>query len=225
MLNALEQDGFAILPEVLLASEAQRLIDEIDRSPLTRSRADIRHAMRHPAIAHLAREPRLQEVAREILGSEAVPFHATLFDKSPRANWLVVWHQDTALPLRDQRDVPGWGPWSVKDGIIYAHAPAGALRQVVALRIHLDNCTVHNGPLRVLPGTHTEGVLSDHAIEKFAARIAPVDCVVPQGGVLAMRPLLIHASSKSQAEAPRRVLHVEYAASMTIESELELAVA
>ena len=154
----------------------------------------------------LAREPRLQEVAREILGSEAVPFHATLFDKSPRANWLVVWHQDTALPLRDQRDVPGWGPWSVKDGIIYARAPAGALRQVVALRIHLDNCTVHNGPLRVLPGTHTEGVLTDHAIEKFAARIAPVDCVVPQGGVLAMKPLLIHASSKSQAEAPRRVL-------------------
>jgi ectoine hydroxylase-related dioxygenase (phytanoyl-CoA dioxygenase family) len=224
-LNAVEQDGFAILSEVLSPSEAQRLIDEIDRSPLTRSRAGIRHAMRHPAIARLAREPRLQELAREILGAEALPFRATLFDKSPRANWLVVWHQDTALPLRNQRDVLGWGPWSVKEGIIYAHAPASALRQVVALRIHLDHCIVNNGPLRVLPGTHTEGVLTDEAIEKFAARIAPVDCVVPQGGVLAIRPLLIHASSKSQVEAPRRVLHVEYAASMTIESGLELAVA
>lgn len=224
-LNAVEQDGFGILTEVLSPSEAQRVIDEIDSSPLTRSRAGIRHAMRHPSIARLAREPRLQGLAQEILGGEALPFRATLFDKSPRANWLVVWHQDTALPLREQRGVPGWGPWSVKDGIVYAHAPAGALRRVVALRIHLDHCTAHNGPLRVLPGTHTEGVLTDDAIEKFAARIAPVDCVVPQGGVLAMRPLLIHASSKSQVESPRRVLHIEYAASIAIESGLELAIA
>ncbi|HSZ62866.1 MAG TPA: phytanoyl-CoA dioxygenase family protein [Terriglobales bacterium] len=224
-LNAVEQHGFAILPEVISADEAQRLIDEIGRSPLTRSRAGIRHAMRHPAIAHLAHEPRLQGLAREILGGEALPFRATLFDKSPQANWLVVWHQDTALPLREQRVVPGWGPWSVKNGIIYAHAPASALRRVVALRIHLDHCTEHNGPLRVLPETHTEGVLTDDAIEKFAARVAPVNCMVPQGGVLAMRPLLIHASSKSQVEAPRRVLHVEYAGLMTMESGLELAIA
>jgi hypothetical protein len=84
-LNAVEQDGFAILPEVLSASEVHRLIDEIDGSPLTRNRAGIRHATRHPAIARLAREPRLQELAREILGGEALPFRATLFDKSPRA--------------------------------------------------------------------------------------------------------------------------------------------
>lgn len=97
----------------------------------------------------------------------------------------------------------------MKDGIIYAHSPASAVRQAVALRVHLDHCTVHNGPLRVLPGTHTEGVLTDDAIEKFAARIAPVDCVVPHGGVLAARPLLIPASSKSQVEAPRRALPIE----------------
>jgi hypothetical protein len=44
---------------------------------------------------------------------------ATLFDKSPTANWLVVWHQDTALPVQERREAPGWGPWSVKDGVIY----------------------------------------------------------------------------------------------------------
>jgi len=37
-----------------------------------------------------------------------------------------------------------------------------------------------------------------------------------------MRPLLVHASSKSQLEAPRRVLHIEYAASMMIDTNLEL---
>jgi hypothetical protein len=43
--------------------------------------------------------------------------------------------------------------------------------------------------------------------------------------VLAMRPLLIHASSKSQSDVPRRVLHIEYSASMAVGKGLELAIA
>jgi ectoine hydroxylase-related dioxygenase (phytanoyl-CoA dioxygenase family) len=224
-LNIIEEHGFRVFPEVLLPHETRRLVDDLDQSPLRRSKAGVRHALRHPSVAALAREPRLLNIAQEVLGAEARPFRATLFDKSPQANWLVVWHQDTALPLRERHDTPSWGPWSVKDGVVYAHAPASVLRQVLALRIHLDDSTAHNGPLRVLPGTHTEGVLSDDAIHEFAAQAEPTDCLVPQGGVLAMRPLLIHSSSKSQSAVLRRVLHIEYSASMTVGEGLELAVA
>jgi ectoine hydroxylase-related dioxygenase (phytanoyl-CoA dioxygenase family) len=224
-LTVVEEQGFGVLPEVLLPRETRRLIDGLDQTPLRRSKAGVRHALRHPSVAALAREPRLLNIAQEVLGAGALPFRATLFDKSPQANWLVVWHQDTALPLRECHDSPGWGPWSVKDGVVYAHAPASVLCQVLALRIHLDDSTAENGPLRVLPGTHREGVLSDDAIHEFAAQIEPTDCLVPQGGVLAMRPLLIHASSKSQSEGLRRVLHIEYSASMTVGAGLELAVA
>jgi len=223
--SLVEEQGFAILPDVLLPREAQRLIDDLDQSALRRSKAGIRHALSHPAVASLAREPRLLHIAQGILGPEASPFRATVFDKSRQANWLVVWHQDTALPLRERRDTPGWGPWSVKDGVVYAHAPASALRRVVALRIHLDDSTRQNGPLKVLPGSHTQGVLSDDAIQELAAQIAPVNCVVPQGGVLVMRPLLVHASSKSQLEMPRRVLHIEYSETPMVAANLELAVA
>jgi hypothetical protein len=38
-----------------------------------------------------------------------------------------------------------------------------------------------------------------------------------------MRPLLIHASSKSHSDRPRRVLHIEYAASDSIAEPLYLA--
>src|SRR5205823_4505707 len=155
-------------------------------------------------------------IAQQILGSDALPFRATLFDKSPTANCLVVWHQDTALPFRERREMPGWGPWSVKDGVIYAHAPASALSQVLALRLHLDDSTPENGPLRVLPKTHTLGVLSDDELHDLSTRVAAIDCLVRSGGVLAMRPLIVHASSKSQSHAPRRVLHIEYAASACI---------
>jgi hypothetical protein len=77
----------------------------------------VRHALRHPSVATLAREPRLLNIAQEVLGAEARPFRATLFDKSPQANWLVVWHQDTALPLRNRHDTPSWGPWSGQSGL------------------------------------------------------------------------------------------------------------
>jgi ectoine hydroxylase-related dioxygenase (phytanoyl-CoA dioxygenase family) len=154
-----------------------------------------------------------------------VPFRATLFDKSAEANWLVAWHQDTALPLRQRSEKPGWGPWSVKKGVVYAHAPAEALMRVVALRIHLDDSGAANGPLRVLPGTHRAGVLTDEQIRALGHEVPAVDCSIMKGGVLAMRPLVVHASSKSQSEMARRVLHIEYTNSMTIAEGLELSTA
>src|SRR5262249_53495106 len=141
------------------------------------------------------------------------------------ANWLVVWHQDTALPLRRRVELSGWGPWSVKGGVIYAHAPAAALAQVVALRIHLDDSTSENGPLRVLPGSHTFGLLSDERIAELQQVITAVECLASVGGVVAMRPLVVHSSSKSRDTGPRRVLHIEYATAVELGPDIELAVA
>lgn len=223
--KAIEEHGFAVLPEVFSRESLDYLLQEIDELAPRRSRAGVRHALQLPPVAQLARQPRMIEVARGVLGPDAFPFRATLFDKSPAANWLVVWHQDTALPLRERSEAPGWGPWSVKEGIHYAHTPTATLSQVMALRVHLDDSSAGNGPLRVLPGTHTLGVLSDESAHEVATRLAPVDCVAPKGGVVVMRPLIIHASSKSHAATQRRVLHIEYAASDSIAQPLHLAVA
>jgi len=220
----IEQSGFSILPSTFSQDETLELVSDLQRSPLRRSKAGIRHALRHQAIRDLAADPELLSVARDVLGHGATPFRATLFDKSPRANWLVVWHQDTALPLQERRNTSGWGPWSVKDGITYAHAPVTALSQVLALRVHLDDSNADNGPLRVLPGSHVKGVLSDDDIEQLV-RVTPAsDCLVPQGGVLVMSPLIVHASSKAQSDRPRRVIHIEYAACRCFDGGLELAI-
>jgi ectoine hydroxylase-related dioxygenase (phytanoyl-CoA dioxygenase family) len=223
--EAVDENGFAILPEVFSRESLDVLLQEINELAPRRSRAGARHALKLAPVAELAWRSPMIELAREVLGPDAFPFRATLFDKSPGANWLVVWHQDTALPLRFQLEVTGWGPWSVKEGIHYAHAPTSALSQVVALRVSFDDSTAQNGPLRVLPGTHTLGVLSDDGVHEVATRAVPVDCIVPKGGVMIMRPLVIHASSKSQSEVPRRVLHIEYAASDSIAKPLQLAIA
>jgi Phytanoyl-CoA dioxygenase (PhyH) len=222
-LSAVKDRGFAIIPDVLNPSDVDSLLGKLSEPGLSRSRAGIRHAMRISCVNTLAHDERLLGIARRILGNDALPFKATIFDKSLTANWLVVWHQDTALPLKQRRDWPEWGPWSVKDGVTYAHAPASALSKMVALRVHLDDSTLENGPLRVLPGTHELGVLTDNAIHDLSTKISCVDCPVPKGGVLAMRPLLVHASSKSLANLPRRVLHIEYAETTAIVDGLELA--
>ncbi len=221
----IEGRGFAVIPQVLEEDRVALLAENLAVADLRRSRAGVRHALGIAAVASLANDPRVLELARGILGTSAYPFRATVFEKTTDANWLVVWHQDTALPLRRREETPGWGPWSVKEGVIYAHAPASALSQVLALRVHLDDSTSQNGPLRVLPATHTLGVLSDDAIHQLAQDVAPVECCVPRGGIVAMKPLVVHSSSKSQSECARRVLHIEYAASTAIAEGLELAVA
>jgi ectoine hydroxylase-related dioxygenase (phytanoyl-CoA dioxygenase family) len=219
-----QEQGYGLIPNVFGKDEVLDLLNDLRNENLPRTRAGVRHAMRSAKVTRIALDGRMQEIARAILGTGAIGFRATLFEKLPDSNWLVAWHQDTALPLRERRNVPGWGPWSVKDGVNYAHAPAQTLERILALRVHLDSSTRDNGPLRVLPGTHAQGVLTDDEIHSIAERTTGVDCLMPLGGVIAMRPLIIHASSKSRTENPRRVLHIEYADSAAIADSLELAI-
>jgi ectoine hydroxylase-related dioxygenase (phytanoyl-CoA dioxygenase family) len=201
------------------------LTAQLAAEPLQHSRAGARHILGCNAVAHLARDSRLVDIASQWLDAPAIPFKATLFEKSPDANWLISWHQDTALPMSERHDVAGWGPWSTKSGVTYALAPAHVLEQLIALRVHLDDSTANNGPLRVLPGSHIHGVLGDAQIHGLSKLVKQVQCTVAAGGVIAMRPLLVHASSKATVETPRRVLHLEYAASLMLEGGLELRAA
>ena len=215
--------GHAVVTGVFDQTTIVSTVVALDRATLQRTKAGARHVLSHPSVAALAFDTRMLTIASRYVGDTPVPFRATLFDKSSSANWLVVWHQDTALPLRTRVDDPAWGPWSTKSGVLYAHAPASALETVVALRLSLDDSTEMNGPLRVLPDTHRRGVLSQEEIDRLAADIAPIDCTVAAGGVVVMRPLTVHASSKAKDDRPRRVLHIEYAANSTLGGGLKLA--
>jgi len=225
LLEKIAEQGFGILPDVLRTSETDCLREELEKSGLPRSRAGIRHAMGNPAVSRFAHDRKVLGLVRMVLGEFAVPFRATVFDKSPSSNWLVMWHQDTALPLTEKCESQGWGPWSVKDGVTYAHAPAEALELVLAVRLHLDDSNLENGPLRILPGTHRAGVLTDNEIQRFSQNVKSVECPVNAGGALLMRPLVVHASSKSANAKPRRVLHIEYAAQREIVPGKTLAIA
>lgn len=217
--------GFQINEGVLPTEECEALLSSLLNARVPSGRAGTRHLMAVPEVSRLARDTRLMDIARRELGPEPFPFRATMFEKSGKANWLVVWHQDTALPLQTRFDAPGWGPWSEKAGLAYANAPAWVLSRVVALRVHLDASTEDNGPLRVVPRSHVLGVLTAEEIVRVVKEHGFVECLVPEGGILAMNPLIIHSSSKARINAPRRVLHIEYADSRSLGQGIELAIA
>jgi ectoine hydroxylase-related dioxygenase (phytanoyl-CoA dioxygenase family) len=221
----IEEQGYGVTDSLFDGSELQRVMDTLESVDLERSRAGMRHILKQPEVATIANSTEMVSLAASSLGGAVVPFRATLFEKSPKSNWLVAWHQDTALCLCEKRPADGWGPWSVKDGVNYAHAPARALEKIVALRLHLDDSNASNGPLRVLPGTHRSGVMSDEEVYGLSEKIEAIECHARVGAVILMKPLIIHASSKSISNARRRVLHIEYAASLSIDNELELAIA
>ena len=216
--------GFSITGSVFGRGEMHRVCQALATADLPRTKAGVRNTLCVPAVRELAENPDLVALAATFIDEQPIPFRATLFDKSALSNWLDAWHQDTALPVRQRIDEGTWGPWSMKGGVLHAIAPASALAMVVALRVHLDDSTPANGPLRVLPGTHAIGVLTNGEIQRMAATFTPVTCVASAGGVVAMRPLVVHASSKASDNEPRRVLHIEYATSVHLGAGIELAV-
>jgi hypothetical protein len=100
--------GYSIHEGLFDRAAVLEVLEALDRAELTRTRAGARHALTVAAIRALASEPALVRIARQYLGVNAFPFRATLFDKSAASNWLVAWHQDTALPIRRHMDVSGW---------------------------------------------------------------------------------------------------------------------
>lgn len=115
-------------------------------------------------------------------------------------------HQDVSIAVQPNAAATQLGI-SQKEGLSFVQPPIEILEQLVALRIHLDDCTINNGPLKVVPGSHQQGRLSDPMITKLRDHSGEISCLVPKGGVLAMRPLLLHASSKMTLPQRRRVLH------------------
>lgn len=210
--RALQESGYLVLPALLSREQLADLRDEADRllaeAP---GRGGARHLLKKSRqLRDLATQGPPAELAASILGPEARPTRLTVFDKTPEANWKVPWHQDLTITVAERRDAQGFGPWSVKDGLPHVQPPVAVLEQILAIRLHLDDTPEDNGALRVLPGTHKLGRLSESRIADLRRHVQEALCAVPAGGAMLMSPLLLHASSAARSPSRRRVLHFEY---------------
>lgn len=211
MAYSLSKDGFEIIPSVLSESEVEDL-----RSTLSSLKIAPGHRglmQRIPDVIALATSPKILNLLEELLGFKPFPVRSIFFDKTPEANWLVPWHQDLSIAVKQRLDLPGYGPWSMKDRAPHVQPPVEILEAMVTIRLHLDDCDDSNGALRVIPGSHRLGRLNASSITETRTQREEVICTVHMGDALLMRPLLLHASSEAVNPAHRRVIHLEYTTS------------
>ena len=164
-----------------------------------------------PEVAEIAGAARITSWLGELTGRPVFPVRALFFDKTPESNWRVPWHQDITIAVARRIETSGFEAWSIKDEINHVQPPTGILEGMVALRLHLDDCNLANGALKVIPGSHLRGKLKSADIFGWVEANPSVVCEIPRGGALVMRPLLLHASAPATSPAHRRVLHIEYA--------------
>jgi len=207
----LEMSGFAIIPAFLEPGDLTTL-ERVLPQPSS-EHGGVRNLLDITEIADLADGDQVRSLIDPILGRDAFPVRGILFDKTSVANWRVSWHQDLTIAVRTRVEAPDYGPWSEKAGVVHVQPPVVVLEGMLAVRLHLDESGAGNGPLRVLPGSHRAGKLRDAEIPTWRNEIPEVPCLVPRGGVVVMKPLLLHASSPAVEPHHRRVIHIEYASS------------
>lgn len=182
------------------------LFAQSDRSPGKRL------ASLGQARAHLAADGAVGRLAADKLGASARPVRAIAFDKSDDANWSLGWHQDRTISVRSRRDVPGFGPWTRKNGVDHVEPPSALLARMVTLRIHLDPVDSGNAPLLVAPGSHRLGRVEEKAVPAALEQCGEAACLADAGDVWLYRTLILHASDRAKRGRRRRVLQLDYAA-------------
>ena len=206
MKRQVESDGYALVPHCV-SDDTLRVLE----AALNADRHGVRNLLSNEVVRTIAGSDEVRRPVESVLGAECFAVRGIFFNKNPSANWKVSWHQDCVIAVREKLDIEGWGPWSSKAGVIHVRPALEVLRQMLALRIHLDDCGDDNGPLRVIPGSHRDGILSDAEIQGRSKERA-VACAVGRRDGILMRPLILHSSPPAIRPSNRRVVHLEFAA-------------
>lgn len=225
-LDALERDGHVVLPGVFTAAQVRQLLEGLESAlastaaddPAIRGTEGTVYAARNvlrlwPDVAQAWKQPALLRTVMAVLGEEFGLVRGLYFDKPPGNSWALPWHKDLTIAVKEPR---GEGSQftrpTCKAGVPHVEAPVEVLQKMLTARIHLDEVTNENGPLRVVSGSHHTGKtlrLDDGAIRTI---------LVAAGDVLLMRPLMAHCSNRSAADTlrHRRILHLEFAADQNL---------
>ena len=94
------------------------------------------------------------------------------------------------------------------------------LENIFTIRIHLDNTNENNGALKVVPRSHAKGIYRPETID-WNMETEEI-CSVEKGGIMIMKPLLLHGSNRTTNCNKRRVIHIEFS-DMELPEELNWA--
>jgi len=217
------RDGFEIVEAFIPSELVNTALLELENSEELYSMCGVRNAeAKFKFVGRICASEFVQGKLKQYLPGKAQLVRAIVFDKTLESNWFVAWHQDKTVALSEKMEMPGWGPWSVKDGVVHVQPPLQVLENMLTFRIHLDPAGKKNGCLKVVPKSHEIGVIDQNEIASIVESSEVRFCEIGAGGAVLMRPHILHSSSKSKSGGHRRVLHLEYS-NYQLESGLKWA--
>ncbi len=151
----------------------------------------------HPVYDAALRSPRLLDILEGLIGPDIRFDHSKLNFKPSGGRASVEWHQDWAF---------------------YPHSND----DILAVGVMLEDCTLENGPLMVMPGSHKGPIYDHHNQGWFAGAIDPkasgldfsraVPLTAPAGSCSFHHVRMLHGSTENRSDRNRPLLLFSYAA-------------
>ena len=215
-IDQYNEDGFTIFPNFLKSTQIQRFIEVIET--ITRGNSLDKHdtskmemepdqektgnkvrrlyepCSYYPIYRDYAESQEMLECVELLLGSNIICHYSKLNMKPSKIGSVVEWHQDLAYyPLTN--------------------------RDSIAVLLYLDDTTIENGCLKVLPKMH-KGTLLNHTEDHlFQGRITEeinfsgaLDIEGKAGTAIFLNCMTPHASNSNKSNQTRRTLIVSYRA-------------
>jgi len=212
----IEEEGFTTIDNVFTDGQIEEILQLINQSDTSRKTfrksADlfaIRQFLREvPGVAELILNDEFKTLIQSVFGSGYFVIKSIYFDKPEQSNWFVSYHQDLTISVDRRLELDDYTKWTVKQDQFSVQPPLDILKQIYTVRIHLDDTDEHNGALRIVPSSHLKDIYRPEDID-WSKETEHV-CNVPKGGVMIMKPLLLHSSSRTTSNNKRRVIHIEF---------------
>lgn len=214
--NLIQANGFTVINNIFSEDEIEKIsevIQNIDTSKETFRKSEDLFAIRQflkevPDVKDLIFNKNLKTIIEENFGEKYFVVKSIYFDKPEKSNWYVAYHQDLTISVDKKIDLENFGPWTTKQNQFAVQPPLDILENIFTIRIHLDETDENNGALKVIPKSHAKGIYRPETID-WNVETENI-CNVEKGGIMIMKPLLLHGSNRTTNGKKRRVIHIEF---------------
>lgn len=214
--NDITNLGFTIIENIFSENDVNEiisLIENADASKINFRKSTDLFAIRQflkeiPKVKNVIFNDKLKEVIHRLFGEKYFIVKSIYFDKPESSNWYVSYHQDLTISVDHKIDADDFKFWTLKQKQFSVQPPLQILKNIYTVRIHLDDTDIHNGALRVIENSHSKEIFRpefiDWKVEKERV------CNVKKGGIMIMKPLILHSSNRTTNDKRRRVIHIEF---------------
>jgi ectoine hydroxylase-related dioxygenase (phytanoyl-CoA dioxygenase family) len=212
----IEELGFTTIENIYSTEEVQKIIEtinQVDTSKETFRKSNDLFAIRQflkevPETQNLIFNENLQKVISELFGKNYFVIKSIYFDKPETSNWYVSYHQDLTISVDKKIELDNFKFWTTKQNQFAVQPPIEILENIYTIRIHLDDTDENNGALKVIEKSHLKKIYRPENIDWQTEK--ETTCNVKKGGIMIMKPLTLHSSSRTTNNKKRRVIHIEF---------------